>query len=141
MKDRILALDYGDVRTGTAYTDELGITVQPYKTIKNNGSDRILLKEIEDIIKEKNIKIIILGMPYNADGTKGERVEKTEKFLHKLKCRFPDISIEIYDERFTSLEADETMSMLYIDSKKRKELRDSFAAMHILESYLREKNI
>ena len=138
---RILGIDYGDVRTGIAYTDELQITVQPYKTIKHNNSDKILLAEIENIIQEKNIYKIIVGMPDNADGTKGDRAIKTEQFIHKLKCRFNKIEIDFVDERYTSLEADEFMYMMNVKKEDRKNIRDTLAAVYILKSYLKNQEI
>lgn len=136
---RVLGLDYGDARVGLAYTDILGITVQPYKTIYTKGSDRLILNELEKIIKEKEVSKIVVGMPYHTDGTIGERGEKTKKFIHKLKCRFNTIEIDSFDERYTSLEADDMMRFLNVKPKDRKEIRDTLAAVYILEGYMKQK--
>lgn len=62
---RILGIDYGDVRTGVAITDPLGITAQGLKTINSQNSDRILLRELEEIVTEYNVEKIVIGMPLN----------------------------------------------------------------------------
>ena len=91
---RILGIDYGDARVGTAITDELGITAQGLKTIAHNGNDKILLAKLDEIMNEFSISTIVVGMPLNMDGSKTERVEKTQKFIHKLKCKYNKIKIE-----------------------------------------------
>ena len=82
---RILGIDYGDIRVGTSITDELGITAQGLETITHNGNDKAILARLDEIMKEYQISTIVVGMPLNMDGSKSERVEKTEKFIHKLK--------------------------------------------------------
>ena len=83
---RILGIDYGDARCGIAITDELGITAQGLETVHYNGNDKILLANLDRIISEYQIGVIVVGMPYNMEGTKTLRAEITEKFIHKLKC-------------------------------------------------------
>ena len=65
---RTLGIDYGEVRTGFAITDELGITAQGLETINSNGSDRIILKKIDELIEKYKIKAIVVGMPYHMNG-------------------------------------------------------------------------
>ena len=89
---RILGIDYGDSRVGVAVSDLLGITAQGLETIHHNGNDKIVLKRLEEIIKEKQVASIVIGMPYNMNGTESNRVEITRKFIHKLKCKFPQIN-------------------------------------------------
>ena len=136
---RKLGIDYGTVRTGIAITDELGITAQGLETIVSNGSDKIILKRIDELIKEYNIDCIVLGNPINMDGSKGKRAMETELFLHKLKSRFNTINIELIDERLTSVEAHRTMNFLDINNKKKKEIVDTIAAVYILENYINRK--
>lgn len=137
---RKLGIDYGEVRTGIAITDELGITAQGLETIVSNGNDKIILKRIEEILNQYKIDCIVLGKPLNMDGSKGKRVEETEKFLHKLKSRFNQINIVQVDERLTSVEAHKTMNFLNIDNRKKKVLVDTISAVYILESYINKKN-
>ena len=136
-KMRKLGLDYGDSRVGIAITDELGITAQGLETIYHKVSDKILLKRIEEIVKEYDVTTIIVGMPINMNGTKTERVEVTNKFIHKLKCRLGGaISIKTVDERLTTVEAHRTMNLLNINPKKKKSLVDTISAVYILETYI-----
>ena len=133
---RILGIDYGDARTGVAITDPLGITAQGLKTINNQNSDKILLKEIEEIVNEYNVSKIVIGMPLNLKGEKTVRAEKTEKFIHKLKCKFGKMPIEIVDERLTTVEAHKTMNFLDVNKHKKRNIVDTISAVYILETYL-----
>ena len=137
---RILGIDYGDVRTGIAITDSLGITAQGLETINNNNSDRVLLKRLEEIINQYEVETIVIGMPLNLKGEKTVRAEKTEKFIHKLKCKFNKIPIEIVDERLTTVQAHKTMNFLDVDKRKKKNIVDAIAAVYILETYLGKLN-
>ena len=137
---RKLGIDYGEVRTGIAITDELEITAQGLETIISNGNDKIILKRIDEILNQYEIDCIVLGKPINMDGSEGKRVEETEQFLHKLKSRFNKINIVQIDERLTSVEAHRTMNLLNIDNKKKKGLVDTISAVYILESYINKKN-
>lgn len=137
---RILGIDYGDVRTGIAITDSLGITAQGLETINNNNSDRVLLRRLEEIINEYQVERIAIGMPLNLKGEKTVRAEKTEKFIHKLKCKFNNIPIEVIDERLTTVQAHKTMNFLDVNKKKKKDIVDTIAAVYILETYLGKLN-
>ena len=75
-------------------------------------------------------------MPLNLKGEKTVRAEKTEKFIHKLKCKFPKISIETIDERLTTVEAHKTMNFLEVNKNKKKNIVDTISAVYILETYL-----
>ncbi len=136
---RILGIDYGDVRTGIAITDPLGITAQGLKTINNQNSDKVLLKEIEKIVNEYNVEKIVIGMPLNLKGEKTVRAEKTEKFIHKLKCKFGKMPIEKVDERLTTVQAHKTMNFLDVNKKNKKNIVDTIAAIYILETYMRKE--
>ena len=133
---RMLGIDYGEVRTGIAITDSLNITVQGLKTIVSNGNDKILLKELDEILDQYEISTIVVGMPLNMNGTKSERAEKTEIFIHKLKCKYNKIKIEYIDERLTTVAAHKTMNLLDINKHKKKNMVDTISAVYILETYL-----
>ena len=133
---RILGIDYRDTRVGTAITDELGITAQGLETIINNGNDKSVLARLDDIMKEYEISIIVVGMPLNMDGSKSKRIEKTEKFIHKLKCKYNKVKIETVDERLTTVQAHKTMNELRIKPKNKKNLVDTISAVYILETYI-----
>ena len=136
---RILAIDYGAVRTGFAITDELGITAQGLETLVQNNSDKIVLKKIDEFLGKYNIDTIVVGMPYSLSGNKSERALITEKFIHKLKCKYNKIKIDIIDERLTTVEAHKTMNMLGVNKNKKRDIVDTIAAVYILEAYINKK--
>ncbi len=134
---RILSIDYGDARAGIAITDELNITVQGLLTIHHNKNDKIILAKLDEILNEYNISTIVVGMPLNMDGSKTERAAITEKFIHKLKCKYNKINIESIDERLTTVQAHRTMRALNIKDKNKRNIVDTISAEYILEAYLK----
>ena len=133
---RILGIDYGDSRIGIAITDPLNITVQGLETIERKNSDKVVLKKLDEILEKYDIETIVVGMPLNLDGTKSERAEITEKFIHKLKCKYNKLKIESMDERLTTVEASKTMNLLEINKNKKKTIIDTISAEYILEAYI-----
>ena len=133
---RILGIDYGDSRVGVAVSDALGITAQGLETIHHKGNDKIVLARLDEIIKEYGIEIIVIGMPFNMNGTSSERVEVTKKFIHKLKCKYNKMKIIEIDERLTTVAAHKTMNFLEINKKKKKNIVDTISAVYILEMYI-----
>lgn len=136
---RKLGIDYGDSRVGIAITDELGITAQGLETIHHNGNDKIVLKRLVELLEQYTVDTFVVGMPINMNGTKTERVEVTNNFIHKLKCRFSKIQIETIDERLTTVAAHKTMNYLNINKNKKKEIVDTLSAVYILETYMRKQ--
>ena len=138
---RILGIDYGEARTGFAITDELVITAQGLETLQSNGSDKLILKKIDELLEIYNIGTIVVGMPYNMNGTKSERAELTEKLIHKLKCKYNKLKIDYIDERLTTVAAHKTMNFLNINKHKKRNIVDTISAVYILETYMeKEKN-
>ena len=131
---RILGIDYGDARTGIAITDALNITVQGLETIHNKGSDKVILRRLDEILEQYEIDVI--GKPINMNGTPSERTEITEKFIHKLKCKYNKIKIETIDERLTTVAAHKTMNFLDVNKNKKRNIVDTISAVYILETYL-----
>ena len=136
IKMRKLGLDYGDSRIGVSITDELGITVQGLETIHHNGNDKLALKRLDDLMTQYKIDTIVIGMPLNMDGTQTQRVEVTNKFIHKLKCKFNQLKIETIDERLTTVAAHKTMNYLNINKMKKRNIVDTISAVYILETYM-----
>lgn len=136
---RILGIDYGDSRVGIAITDALGITAQGLETIHHKGNDKIVLRRLDEILKEYEIDTFVIGIPYKLNGDKAERVEITEKFIQKLKCKFNKIKIEKMDERLTTVAAHKTMNILEINKRRKKNIVDTISAVYILEMYINKK--
>ncbi len=133
---RTLGIDYGDARVGIAITDALGITAQGLETIHSNGSDKVILRRLDEIFSEYEVDTIVVGMPYNMDGTKTFRAEATEKFIHKLKCKYNKMKIETIDERLTTVAAHKTMNFLDVNKSKKRGIVDTISAVYILEMYM-----
>ncbi len=134
---RILGLDYGDKTVGVAVTDELGFTAQPVTTIVRERSSKLrkTYQELEKIIEQYSVEKIVVGMPYNMDGSEGERTEKTRAFISELSRRTGLEIIEV-DERLTTVEADEVLQDMGVPASERKAYIDKIAAAIILKSYL-----
>ena len=137
---RILGIDYGDARVGVAITDALNITVQGLETIQRNQSDKNVLKRLDEILKEYEVETIVVGLPLNLKGEKTERTIITEKFIHKLKCKYNKIKIDTMDERLTTIEAHKTMNFLNVDKNKKRSIVDTISAVYILEAYIQKNN-
>ena len=138
---RFLGIDYGDSRTGLAITDPLNITAQGLETLNNNGNDKIILKKIDELLERYEISTIVIGYPLNMNGTKSERTEITEKFIHKLKCKYNKLQIKTIDERLTTVAAHKTMNLLEVNKNKKKNIVDTISAVYILETYLKQVDL
>ena len=100
---RILGIDYGEARVGIAITDQLNITVQGLETIQRNGSDKVILRRLDEIFEKYEVDTIVVGMPLNMNGTMSERAKITEQFVHKLKCKYNKMKHLLdFDSRFFS---------------------------------------
>lgn len=136
---RTLGIDYGDSRVGIAITDALGITAQGLETIHHKGNDKIVLRRLDEIMQQYEIDTIVVGKPLNMNGTASVRVEITNHFIHKLKCKYNKLKIDTMDERLTTVEAHRTMNDLNINPRKKKNLVDTISAVYILEMYMNKK--
>ncbi len=137
---RKLGIDYGDARVGISLTDPLNITVQGLETIQRNGSDKVVLRHLDEILDKYEIDTIVVGMPLNLKGEKTVRAEITEQFVHKLKCKYNKIKIVTVDERLTTVAAHKTMNFLGIDKNKKHNIVDTISAVYILETYINSEN-
>ncbi len=131
---RILALDVGERRIGVALSDALNITAQGLETIKI-GKKKDALQEIRDLAKEHGVSKIIIGLPFNMDGTKGTAAGLVEEFVGMLKKETP-VPIEMIDERLTTLQGERVLLEADLSRKKRKAVIDKIAAQLILQNYL-----
>ena len=118
---RYMGLDYGDKTVGVAVSDEMGITAQPYITITRERRNKLrqTCKQIEDIIREKNIEVIVVGKPLNMNGTEGERIEETREFIEMVRRR-TGLTVEELDERLTTVEADRILDATGVAKENRK---------------------
>ena len=131
---RVLAVDYGDQRTGIAVSDAMGFLVGRAWTVNEWNPERmadIIVEEAQSCGAER----IVLGYPKNMDGTVGPRAEKCAEFkkLIESKCSIP---VFLWDERRTTVDAHRILSENGRHGKKRKQTVDAVAASLILEGYL-----
>ena len=134
---RIMGLDFGSRTVGVAVSDELGLTAQGVEIIRRKSPDKLrqTLARIEALASSYGVSKIVLGYPKNMNNTEGERCEKTKEFQAMLERRM-DLSVELWDERLTTVAADHVMQISGIRREKRKEYVDEIAAMMILQGYL-----
>ena len=135
---RILGLDFGSKTVGVAISDPLLMTAQGVEIIRRESENKLrrTYARIEEIIREYgDVDRIVLGYPKNMNGTVGERALKTEEFKEALerRCSLPVI---LWDERLTTVAADNTMNETGVKRADRKKYVDEIAAMLILQGYL-----
>jgi len=131
---RILAIDYGEKRTGIAVTDELRLIASGLTTVFTK--DIVLF--LSDYLKKENVDIFVVGEPKQMDNTPSESEVFIKPFLEKISKLFPNISIVRHDERFTSKMAFQSMldSGLKKKQRRNKALIDEISATIILQDYL-----
>ena len=139
---RILGLDFGSKTTGTALSDPLKTIASPFETIKRDkeGKLRPTLRRIVEIAVQNYVELIVLGEPLNMEDTRGERAEKSAEFKkmleHRLEMDGLNIPVVLWDERLSTVGADEILEESGIVSSERKQYIDKIAAALILEDYM-----
>lgn len=131
---RVMGIDYGDARTGIAISDLLCSIVGTTTVIHCRRADKTI-DEIQRIVKENNVGEIVLGLPKNMDGTEGARAQLCREFAELIKTA-TGIEVIMWDERRTTVEAHNILSVHNYHGKKRKDTVDAVAASLILEGYL-----
>lgn len=134
---RIMCLDYGDVRIGIAFSDLLQTIASPYDTYTRRELNQDI-QFFKDLAIKQEVEKIIIGLPYNMDGTIGERIEVTKKFGELLSTEL-NLPVEYVDERLSSVEAEDILAEAKVPAIKRKGLIDKIAAGIILQSYLNSR--
>ena len=131
---KILAVDYGDARTGIAISDLLCSIVGSTTVIHSRNSSKTL-EEVVRLVIEHDVGRIVVGLPKNMDGTEGVRAELCRDFARRLELA-TGLEVALWDERRTTVEAHNILSQHNYHGKKRKETVDAVAASLILEGYL-----
>lgn len=134
---RILGLDFGSKTVGVAVSDALLLTAQGVEIVRRQSPNKLrqTLARIEEIIKEYEADRIVLGYPKNMNNTEGSRCEKTKEFKEMLERR-TGLSVILWDERLTTVAADNYMMESKIRREDRKKYVDEIAAVFILQGYL-----
>ncbi len=133
MNERIVALDVGDRRIGIAVSDALGITAQPIETYTRVGYGPDV-RRISQIAQQYETNRILCGLPLNMDGTRGFQAEKVTQLAEKLEEA--GLVVSYYDERMTTVLAEDALLEANMSRENRKKKVDMVAAVMILQSYL-----
>jgi putative Holliday junction resolvase len=132
-----MGLDFGSVTVGVAVSDGLGLTAQPIEVIKRKSENKLrqTLARIEELVEEYDVDLIVLGYPKNMNNTVGERCQKTEEFMEKVKLR-TGLPVVLWDERLTTVSAMQVLKEGKVRRENRKTYVDKIAAVFILQGYL-----
>ena len=131
---RIMSLDVGSRTIGIACSDALLMTAQGIETIRRISLEKDF-NRLQELIAEYEVHELVVGMPKNMNGTKGERAEKTEEFVEKMK-EVIDLPVTYWDERLSTVMAERQLIAADVSRKKRKSVIDKMAAVVILQGYL-----
>ena len=134
---RIMAIDYGDARTGVAISDAMGF-LAGFTTVIHSRKSDVVVEELAKIIGEHGVDELVMGFPRNMDGTEGPRADLYREFAARVEER-TGMSVHLWDERRTTIEAHQ---ILHTGGKKMKDHKknvDAVAATLILEGYLTRK--
>lgn len=139
---RAIGLDFGSKTVGVAISDPLGMTAQGIETISRTSENKLrkTLARIEELIREYHVDTIVLGLPKNMNNTLGDRAEKSLEFKAMLERR-TGLSVIMWDERLTTVEANRTLMDGNIRREDRKQYVDKLAAVLILQGYLDSEGI
>lgn len=131
-----MGLDVGSKTVGVAISDEMGWTAQGIETIAiNENINRFGFERIGEIIKEYDVKEIIVGLPKNMNNSIGPRGEASQDYAVKLESQF-NIPVKLWDERLSTMAAERILLEADVSRKKRKKVIDKMAAAMILQGYL-----
>jgi putative Holliday junction resolvase len=131
---RILAIDHGTVRMGLAISDELGVIAQPLEFVPAEPFDKFLAR-LKEVIAEKQVELLLVGMPRNMDGSYGPAALRVQDFVAVLQGALL-MPIKLWDERLTSAQANRFLIEANVRRDKRKQKVDKTAAAILLQSYL-----
>jgi putative Holliday junction resolvase len=131
---RILALDHGTRRIGVAVSDEMKMIASPMEYIPAEPFEKVVAR-LHEIIRDKEVSLILIGMPRNMDGTYGPAAQKVKEFITAIQRQITT-PIKTWDERLTSVMANRVLLQGNVRRDKRKQAVDKMAAAILLQSYL-----
>ncbi|NLS45073.1 MAG: Holliday junction resolvase RuvX [Firmicutes bacterium] len=131
---RIIGLDIGSKTIGVALSDPCRIVSQPFSVIKRTDI-RHDIDQVSKIVHDKEVSLIVVGLPLRTDGTRGESAVKTIEFVKRLKRRI-SVPVVTWDERYSTVAAERILITADLSRQKRKGVIDSVAAAIILDGYL-----
>jgi putative Holliday junction resolvase len=131
---KILGLDLGSKTIGVALSDDLALTAQAWTTIRRTTPEKDL-SVLRKLILDHQVNEIVVGLPVNMDGSKGEAAQRAESFMERLRTLFP-IKITPWDERLSTVAAERILLEGDLSRRKRRKVIDRLAAAIILQNYL-----
>lgn len=131
---RVVGLDVGTKRVGVALSDELGLTAQPLVTL-NVGTDAELIESLSIALGDVCPDLIVVGLPLRLDGSEGGSARAARKLAALVGERF-DVTTDLWDERFTSVQAERVLKEAGLRRERRRGVTDRVAAAIMLQSYL-----
>ena len=130
----VLGIDYGDARIGIAATDPAGIMAHPVETIQVREVDAVA--RIIELVEERQVKEMVLGLPLRMDGAEGEAAAKCRAFGEKIHAALPEIPLHFCDETMTTVAASEKLHEAGKNTKRQKSIIDQAAAVEILNTWM-----
>ena len=135
--NKIMGLDLGTVTCGIAMSDLLGMIATGLENYRFEQNDyETCANHVIDLVKQYDVKTIVLGLPKHMNGDIGERAQASIDFKEMLLARKPDLNIVLVDERLTTKVAEQSLIFADVSRKKRKKVIDKMAAVNILQGYL-----
>jgi len=136
--NRVLGVDLGQARTGVALSDELRMLAHPLETIENRSAEKVA-RRVRQIVAEKEVDCVVVGLPRHMNGSLGPAAEKAQQFVEKLRSL---ISCEVvtWDERLSTVAAERALRDAGRKTRETRGIRDQVAAQIILQSYLDRLN-
>ena len=131
---KIMAVDYGNTRTGIAFCDINEVLASPYDVISETYQPKLVIK-LKEIIDKEKPGLVVIGLPRNMDGSYGFRCDECKSLGDEL-AKACNIPVEYHDERLTTVMAHNALSENNVRGKKRKETVDAVSAVMILQSFI-----
>lgn len=132
---RILGLDLGSVRIGLALSDPLGMTAQPAGMLRRRGP-RADIEALAALVREQAVVRVVVGYPLLMNGEAGNAAKDAEAFAARVRARISGVPVELWDERWTTKEAERTLIAADVSRRRRRQVVDSLAAVLILRGFM-----
>jgi len=134
LRMRVLGIDFGEKRVGLALSDPMGWTAQGLSTLEPKSMNE-LLDKLAEVIAEREVTELVVGLPQNMNGSLGPKAEEAKRFANRLSERF-GLPVHLVDERLTTVQAEREMLRADMSRKKRRKRIDRMAAQFILQRFL-----
>ncbi len=137
--ERALGLDIGDRTIGIAVSDLLGMTAQGVETIRRTTLEADI-QRLQELMAQYDTKLLVSGYPRNMNGTEGSRCEFVKEFCSEVQKVDPEVKVEFWDERLSTVAVTRSLIEADVSRKKRKKVVDKMAAVFILQGWLDSKS-